>query len=285
MLSRKSPGRKIPRLKGMTVARLIPNMITVASTCAGLTGIRYALEARWEFAVAAILVAALLDALDGRMARLLRATSDFGAQLDSLSDFVAFGVSPALIVWLWSLSTLGGPGWGIALFFAVCCGLRLARFNSRLDTLPPYAYNYFQGVPAPAGAAIGLLPLTVGFVLGDPGIVPVWAVGLWMILSALLMVSEVPTYSFKKFKLAPRWILPFMVGIGLLIAGLASAPWIVLTLVGIAYLSTIPLSLRSYAKLRREAERMQAEADQTSDSSKKNDAKIDVAEIRPLRKS
>jgi len=149
MLSRKSPGRKIPRLKGMTVARLIPNMITVASTCAGLTGIRYALEARWEFAVAAILVAALLDALDGRMARLLRATSDFGAQLDSLSDFVAFGVSPALIVWLWSLSTLGGPGWGIALFFAVCCGLRLARFNSRLDTLPPYAYNYFQGVPAP----------------------------------------------------------------------------------------------------------------------------------------
>ncbi len=261
MLKRRRKSGRPSRLKGTTIARLIPNMITVASTCAGLTGVRYALEARWEFAVAAILVAAILDALDGRMARLLRATSDFGAQLDSLSDFVAFGVSPALIVWLWGLSELGGPGWGIALFFAVCCGLRLARFNSRLDKLPPYAYNYFQGIPAPAGAAIGLLPLTLGFVLGDAALIPPWAAGLWMVGVALLMVSEVPTFSFKKFKLAPRWILPFMVIVGIFAAGLASAPWETLTIAGVAYLATIPVSLQSYARLRREADRLQAEVD------------------------
>lgn len=252
--------RRSERLKGMTVARLIPNMITVASTCAGLTGIRYALEQRWEFAAAAILVAAILDALDGRMARLLRATSDFGAQLDSLSDFVAFGVSPALILWLWGLSDLGGPGWGIALFFAVCAGLRLARFNSRLDTLPPYAYNYFQGVPAPAGAAVALMPLALGFALGDVAAVPVWAVAVWVVAAALLMVSEVPTFSFKKFKLKPRWILPFMVAVGLLVAGLASAPWETLSLIGLAYLTTIPVSVVSYNRLKKEAERLQGGA-------------------------
>lgn len=249
--------RRPERLKGMTVARMIPNMITVASTCAGLTGIRYALEERWEFAAAAILVAAILDALDGRMARLLRATSDFGAQLDSLSDFVAFGVSPALILWLWGLSELGGPGWGIALFFAVCTGLRLARFNSRLDTLPPYAYNYFQGVPAPAGAAVALMPLALGFALGDVAAVPVWAAAAWVAAAALLMVSEVPTFSFKKLKLRPRWMLPFMVAVGLLAAGLASAPWETLTVVGLAYLATIPLSFLSYTRLKKEAERLQ----------------------------
>lgn len=262
MLKRRRNTGRPARLNGTTVARLIPNMITVASTCAGLTGVRYALESRWEFAVAAILVAAILDALDGRMARLLRATSDFGAQLDSLSDFVAFGVSPALILWLWGLSELGGPGWGIALFFAVCCGLRLARFNSRLDKLPPYAYNYFQGIPAPAGAAIGLLPLPLGFVLGDTASIPAWAAGLWMVGIALLMVSEVPTFSFKKFKLAPRWVLPFMVIVGIFVAGLASAPWETLTIVGVAYLATIPVSFRSFGRLRREAERLQTETEQ-----------------------
>lgn len=289
MLKPRRKSTRPPRLKGMTVARLIPNMITVASTCAGLTGVRYALEERWEFAVAAILVAAILDALDGRMARLLGATSDFGAQLDSLSDFVAFGVSPALIVWLWGLSALGGPGWGIALFFAVCGGLRLARFNSRLDKLPPYAYNYFQGIPAPAGAAIGLLPLALGFVLGDPAAIPAWAAGVWMVCIALLMVSEVPTYSFKKLKLAPAWILPFMVIVGVLIAGLASAPWETLSIVGVVYLSTIPLSFLSFNRLRREAEKLQSEIDEADEEKKtepvEEDAKANSASVHPLHKS
>jgi CDP-diacylglycerol--serine O-phosphatidyltransferase len=122
--------RRSPRLKGLSVHGLIPNAITVSATCAALTGVRFALEQRWEFAVGAILLAAILDALDGRMARLLNATSDFGAQMDSLSDFVAFGVSPAMIMYFWSLNGLGGFGWVVALFFAVCAGLRLARFNT-----------------------------------------------------------------------------------------------------------------------------------------------------------
>lgn len=283
MMKSKRTGGRPPRLKGMTVARLIPNMITIASTCAGLTGIRYALEERWEFAVAAILVAAVLDALDGRMARLLRTTSDFGAQLDSLSDFVAFGVSPGLIVWLWGLNELGGPGWGLALFFAICCGLRLARFNSRLDKLPPYAYNYFQGIPAPAGAAVTLMPLAIGFVLGDPHYFPAWAVSIWVVAIALLMVSEVPTYSFKKFKLAPRWILPFMVTVLVFLAGLASAPWEALTLVGIVYLSTIVLSVGTYGRLRREAEKLQSTEDKDAGATEDADKNTTKAAVHPIR--
>ncbi len=280
MLRARRKRRESPRTKGMTVARLIPNMITIASTCAGLTGIRYALDERWEFAVAAIIVAAVLDALDGRMARLLRATSDFGAQLDSLSDFVAFGVCPALILWLWGLSDLGGPGWWIALFFAVCCGLRLARFNSRLDKLPPYAYNYFQGVPAPMGAAICLMPLALGFVLGDANAVPSWAAAAWGVATALLMVSEVPTFSFKKFKLAPRLILPFMVAVGIALAGLASNPWFTLLSIGVLYLATLPVAVVRFSKLREEAMRLQDIEEQEAKSEAQAESAGDVTPLR-----
>lgn len=248
--------KRTPRLKGMTLTKMIPNMITVAATCAGLTGVRYAIDGRWEFAAGAIIVAAILDGLDGRMARMLKAQSDFGAQMDSLSDFVSFGVSPALIAWFWALNELGGFGWVAGLFFAVCCGLRLARFNSRLDTLPPYAYNYFQGVPAPMGAALGLLPMIVSF---ETGILPVHhpaAVAVWMILMALLMVSEAPTFSFKKWKLAPRFMLPFMAGVALVLAGIAGAPWLTLSIACGLYLLTIPFSVRSFSKLRAEAARL-----------------------------
>ncbi|NMM44210.1 phosphatidylcholine/phosphatidylserine synthase [Rhodospirillaceae bacterium KN72] len=296
MLKPTARKRRAPRLKGMTVARLIPNMITVAATCAGLSGIRFALDGRWEVALGAILVAAVLDALDGRMARLLHATSDFGAQLDSLSDFVAFGVSPALIMWLWGLGDLGGPGWGIALFFAMCCGLRLARFNSRLDKLPPYAYNYFQGIPAPAGAAVAMMPMALGFVLGDTVSIPPLASGIWVVAIALLMVSELPTYSFKKFKLAPRWVLPFMVTVGLALAGLFSAPWETLSLVGVVYLTTLPMSVRSFSRLKAEAERLQTdepsvdemsadEAKSDGGTGKDGDADNTSASIHPLRNS
>lgn len=249
--------KRTPRLKGMTLAKMIPNMITVAATCAGLTGVRYAMDGRWEFAAGAIIVAAILDGLDGRFARMLKAQSDFGAQMDSLSDFVAFGVSPALIAWFWGLHELGGFGWAAGLFFAVCCMLRLARFNSRLDKLPPYAYNYFQGVPAPMGAALGLLPMIVSFETGPVMLLhhPA-AVAVWMVLMALLMVSEAPTYSFKKWKLAPRYMLPFMAGVALVLAGLAGAPWLTLSIACAAYLLLIPFSVRSFAKLKAEARRL-----------------------------
>ncbi|MCK5276638.1 MAG: CDP-alcohol phosphatidyltransferase family protein, partial [Alphaproteobacteria bacterium] len=144
--SRRKSRRGVPRFKGLSISKLIPNMITVGATCAGLTGVRFAIDEKWEFAVVAIIVAGVLDALDGRMARLLNSASDFGAELDSLSDFVSFGVSPALILYFWSLSSLGGIGWAVCLFLAICCGLRLARFNTNIGKLPPYAYNYFTGV-------------------------------------------------------------------------------------------------------------------------------------------
>lgn len=147
MLRRRSSRkfRRVPRFKGLSLSKLVPNMITIGATCAGLTGVRYALNGKWEYAVVAIIVAAVLDALDGRMARLLKSASDFGAELDSLSDFVAFGVSPALILYFWTLEALGGIGWAVALFLAISCGLRLARFNTNLGRLPAYAYNYFTG--------------------------------------------------------------------------------------------------------------------------------------------
>lgn len=268
---------RTPRLKGMTLTKMIPNMITLAATCAGLTGVRFAIDGRWEFAVGAIIVAAILDALDGRMARMLKAQSDFGAQMDSLSDFVAFGVAPALIAWFWMLNGLGGFGWAACLFFAVCCGLRLARFNSRLDTLPPYAYNYFQGVPAPMGAAIGLLPMILSFETGPVALINPVVVAAWMIGTALLMVSELPTFSFKKWKLAPRYMLPFMAAVGLVLAGLAGAPWMTLSIALGVYLLTMPLSVRSFTKLRAEAERL-AEFEEETEGGLKPPKRADEAE-------
>ncbi|MFM8801456.1 MAG: CDP-diacylglycerol--serine O-phosphatidyltransferase, partial [Tagaea sp.] len=176
--------------------RLIPNAITVAALCAGLSGIRFAMDGRWEWAVTAIVVAAILDGLDGRMARLLNGTSKFGAELDSLSDFVAFGVAPALIVYMWVLNAWGAAGWIICLAYAVCMALRLARFNTMLaDPNPPkWQGHFFVGVPAPAGAGLALLPLMLHFQAGD-GWFDRPAIGAaTMALVAFLMVSRIPTF-------------------------------------------------------------------------------------------
>jgi CDP-diacylglycerol--serine O-phosphatidyltransferase len=156
------------RVGGGNMNRLIPNAITVGALCAGLSGIRFAIDGRFEMAVAAIMVAAVLDGLDGRMARLLNGTSKFGAELDSLSDFLSFGVAPALIVYLWVLSAWGGLGWIVALAYAVCCALRLARFNTMLTepNQPSWAGHFFTGVPAQAGAVLALMPLMAHFEFG-----------------------------------------------------------------------------------------------------------------------
>lgn len=277
------------RLSGLSVQVLVPNAITVAATCAGLTGIRFALEERWEFAVGAILIAALLDGLDGRMARLLNASSEFGAQLDSLSDFVAFGVSPAFILFFWVLGDLGGLGWAIALFLAVCCGLRLARFNSRIDTLPAYAYNYFQGVPAPAGAGLALLPIIAALALETEGPLPAAFVAFWTIGVGFLMVSELPTFSFKKFKVPGRLILPFMALIAVMIAGIAGRPWDTLFALLLIYLATIPLAFFNFSRLKKQAEALQAsetapESDDEGDDDGKNSrAEASSSKRPPLR--
>ncbi len=254
--------RRVPRFKGQTVSKLIPNLITVGATCAGLTGVRFALDEKWEYAVIAVGVAAVLDGLDGSMARLLKSASDFGAELDSLSDFVAFGVSPALILYFWSLDALGGIGWAITLFLAICCGLRLARFNTSIGKLPPYAYNYFTGVPAPMGAALALLPMIASFEFGPEIVGHPILLAAWTSIVALLMVSQVPTYSLKKVKIPQFMVLPVVVAAVLLLVGLAGAPWRTLTVALLVYIASFGVSMWSYRRLRIEAERMQEQRDE-----------------------
>jgi len=285
MLKRKSERktrRGVPRFKGLSISKLIPNMITVGATCAGLTGVRFALDEKWEFAVIAIMVAGVLDALDGRMARLLNSASDFGAELDSLSDFVAFGVSPAFVLYFWSLNALGGIGWAIALFLAICCGLRLARFNTNIDKLPPYAYNYFTGVPAPAAAGLALLPLMASFaydleILRSPVLVAVWS-----IIVALLMVSRLPTFSFKKVKIPTAAILPILVVVGLLVAGLAGAPWRTLTLVGLLYIVSFGYSALTYRRLKAAADQMHEDREHDDLGEISPDEALDKPRLRPV---
>jgi CDP-diacylglycerol---serine O-phosphatidyltransferase len=240
------------RIGGGHMNRLIPNAITVGALCAGLSGVRFAIDARWEMAVAAIVVAAILDGLDGRMARLLNGTSKFGAELDSLADFVSFGAAPALIVYLWVLNGWGGVGWVIALGFAVCCALRLARFNTALaDPNPPrWAGHFFTGVPAPAGAGLALLPMMLHFEVG-PGWVDKPLVGaLTLAVVAFLMVSRLPTFSGKKVHIPRGWMVPTLVMVGLFFAILASAPWATLLGLGVAYVGAIPVSIVLQGRMR-----------------------------------
>ena len=266
--------RRVPRLKGQSLHKLAPNVITVGALAAGLTAIRFAFEGRWTLAVTAILVAGVLDALDGRMARLLKSASDFGAELDSLSDVIAFGVAPAIVIYLWALNIGTGPGWIAALFFTVCCALRLARFNTSMNKLPPYAYNYFTGVPAPAGAALAILPMVISFEVGDSVVRHPMVAGSWLVVVGALMVSRLPTYSFKKSKVPQDYVLFVLVAAGLLVAGLAGAPWRTLIVVGVLYLCTLPFAFQSYNRLRREAERMHDDDDDSDAPSGDDDTTV-----------
>ena len=243
------------RLKGLPFNRMIPNILTLLALCAGMTAIRFALEERWEAAMIAILVAAILDALDGRVARILKGTSKFGAELDSLADFLNFGVAPALILYLWTMQDAGRVGWILALLFSICCVLRLARFNTGVDEpdAPPWAYNFFTGVPAPAGGGLVLLPMMLSSSLGNGFFRDPWVTGLFMIVVAGLMVSRIPTFAFKKFKVPNPWILPSMLFVGLFAATLVSAPWPTLSVVLVLYMISIPFSVRAYRSLERKA--------------------------------
>lgn len=233
--------------------------MTVLALCAGLTSIRFALQGRWEQAVVAILVAAVLDGLDGRVARLLNAQSRFGEELDSLADAINFGVAPALLLYLWSLGQAGVLGWIAALALAVCCVLRLARFNAGLGAAdkPPWAFNYFTGVPAPAGAGLALLPIAMGFELG--GVVPghPYLVALWSLVVAGLMISALPTFSFKRLRVPAYLVAPGLVGVGVTAAALVVQPWWTLTALGVAYVAAIGLSVRQYRRLAAAAAQMQ----------------------------
>jgi CDP-diacylglycerol--serine O-phosphatidyltransferase len=241
------------RLRDQSINRLIPNMLTVLALCAGLTSIRFALDTRWEMAVFAIVIAGVLDGLDGRIARLLDSTSKFGAELDSLSDFVSFGVAPAILLYYWTLNTAGGLGWVIALLLGVCCALRLARFNTRIDNadLPAWTSRFFVGVPAPAGAGLSLMPVFATLLFGSGFFdTPVFA-GATTVAVALLMVSRLPTYSMKRVRVPHHLVVPTLIGVGFMAALLVSMPWLTLITVGLAYVASIPFSVFAYRRLAR----------------------------------
>ena len=245
-----SPGRR-GRLHGFSINRLIPNILTLAALCSGLTAIRFALQGEMRLAVIAIIVASIFDALDGRVARRLGVTSRFGAELDSLSDFLCFGVSPAIVLYLASLKDGGALGWVVTLMFPICSALRLARFNTALvsDTPPPvWTGSYFTGVPAPAGALLALIPLMVSFEIEAAWPRHALVVGTVLIAVGGLMVSRLPTYSFKKGRVPRHLVLPSLLGAGLVMGVLASAPWIASSLIGLVYVALIPFSWMAYRR-------------------------------------
>jgi CDP-diacylglycerol--serine O-phosphatidyltransferase len=234
--------RRLRRLRQIPLRVLVPNVITLLALCAGLTGIRLAIEERYELALGAIVFAAVLDAVDGRVARMIKGTSRFGAELDSLADFVNFGVAPGLILYFWGLKPLGNIGWIAAMVFAICAALRLARFNVQIEdpNRPSWAGNFFTGIPAPAGAIAVLLPIYFYF-LQVP--VPAALTLIYTFVVAGLMISRLPVLSGKKYgaRVPRELVMPVILVAVCLIALLVSYPWYLLTAGTIVYLALLPL--------------------------------------------
>ena len=240
--------------RGIAFRAMIPNAITALALCMGLTGVSLAIRGEWERALAAIILAGVLDGVDGRIARLLRAQSRFGAELDSLSDNIAFGTAPALILFLWSLQMAPRFGWIAALALAVCCALRLARFNARLDAAeqPHKSAGFNTGVPAPAGAGLAFVPMFLWFVSGGNETFRAWPLVMaWTLFIAALMISSLPTYSWASIRIRRDWRLFALAGVALLGAALVVAPWWTLLCVAALYLLMIPVGLAAYARVRR----------------------------------
>src|SRR5438128_1301315 len=248
------------RFRPIPVRMLVPNFITLLAICAGLPASRLSTEGRMELAVAAIVFAAILDGIDGRVARMIKWQSNFGAELDSLADFVNFGVAPGLILYFWQLHDLNNGGWIAAMVFAISGGLRLARFNASIDdpNKPPYAANYFTGVPAPMGAILALLPIYLAF-LGTPK-PPATLTAGYTLLIAFLMVSRLPVFSGKQVRLRvpPEMVLPVFVSVIFFIAILIGYPWHILSIGSVLYLASLPLGWKSYKDHERAAAAAQA---------------------------
>jgi CDP-diacylglycerol--serine O-phosphatidyltransferase len=245
------------RFRPIPIRMLVPNLITLLALCAGLTAIRISVEGRLDLALAAIVFAAMLDGIDGRVARMLKGTSRFGAELDSLADFVNFGVAPALILYFWGLHDLKSVGWIAAMVFAICAGLRLARFNVMIDdpNKPAWAGNYFTGMPAPMGAITVLLPIYVTFLGVERGTVFTWFAVLYTLGMAFLMVSRLPVFSGKKLgpRVSPEMVLPIFVVTVLIFAVLISFPWELLTICTLLYLASLPFGWLSWRGHERKA--------------------------------
>ena len=250
-----------PERHGLPFRAFAPNAITALALCSGLTGVRFAISAanggpdsanHWQLALACIIGAGVLDGLDGQLARLLRANSRFGAELDSLSDNIAFGTAPALILFLWSLQSAPRFGWIAALALAVCCALRLARFNARIDAddQPHKSAGFNTGVPAPAGAGLAFIPIYLWLITGNDLFRSWQLVMPWTLFIALLMISSVPTFSWTSIRIRRGSRLFALAGVALLGAALLNEPWITLLGISAIYLVVVPLSIASYAKVK-----------------------------------
>ena len=241
------------RAGGIPLRAIPPNAVTALALCFGLSGVLFAIKGDWEKALASVVCAGVLDGMDGRIARLLRANSRFGAELDSLSDVTAFGVAPTLIMFLWSLQHAPKFGWTAALALAVCCALRLARFNSRMDAddQPHKSAGFLTGIPAPAGAGLAFVPVYLWLITGNE-LFRAWYLTMpWLVFIALLMISSVATYSWGSLRLRRSYRLFALAGVGLLVAALITEPWLTLLGISTIYLALIPFSIASYAKVRR----------------------------------
>lgn len=252
--ARRSP-RNMPfsnPASGIPLRAVLPNTVTALALCSGLTAIRFAMLGNWEGAVLMVLAAALLDGIDGKIARWVRAESRFGAELDSLSDAISFGVAPTLILYLWSLQALGRFGWMVALLMALFCALRLARFNANIDRehQPHKSAGFLTGVPAPAGALLALTPLYLWLWTGEPVLRAPALIAPWTGFVAILMISSVATFA-PTIRLKQNIRFEAVAVLVVLVAALVSAPWPTLAVLAIAYLATIPFSIRSYRRIRR----------------------------------
>lgn len=243
-----------PPRRSFPLPRMLPNLLTIMSLFTGMTAVRFALSDRWEAAALAIVIASVLDVLDGRVARLLNASSKFGAELDSLADLTSFGVCPGFVIYLWLVQhDTTGFGWVGVLVFAACSALRLARFNTMLEDkdAPKWTKGYFTGVPAPAGAGLALMPLFFVLAFGEAFMPAPVIMGGWLVLSGLLMVSRVPTLAMKGRKVAPVLVAPIMAAGCLLAAGVFTKTWIVLSVITGGYFLLLPVGLILYRRRER----------------------------------
>ena len=238
---------------GIPLRALAPNAVTALALCTGLSGAWFAMQGRWENAVAAIVIAGVLDAMDGRIARMLRGESRFGAELDSLSDVIAFGATPALIIYMWVMQDMPRFGWTISVFFVLCAALRLARFNAQIDTdnQPHKSAGFNTGVPSPPGAALALLPMMIWFETGAEWVRDYRLLAPWLLLCAFLMVSIVATYSWSSIKIRRSLRFMALAAVSLFVATLVAAPWVALIGVGILYAGMLPFSMMSYARVKK----------------------------------
>jgi CDP-diacylglycerol--serine O-phosphatidyltransferase len=239
--------------RGIPLRAILPNAVTALALCSGLSGIRFAMDGKWEIAVLMVLLAAVLDGIDGRIARMVHGESRFGAELDSLSDAISFGVAPALILFMWTLNAVPRVGWLVALVYALFCALRLARFNAQIDHIdqPHKSAGFLTGVPAPAGAIIAMVPLYLWLSTDQAVFRSPWLVAPWLAFAALLMVSSLATWSGSALKLRRRIRFEAILVLVVLAAAVISAPWPSLTVVALIYLATIPFSIRAYRRVKR----------------------------------